>query len=86
MKQRTIERLRGLAAVEAIALMIALVMPLTPSKTGSDLRPGNVLFQDAGYLEHVLVGFLLVHVILLVLALAVWIVTLVSEGRSGPRR
>lgn len=83
MKQRTIERLRGLAAVEAIALLIALAMPLTPSRTGSDHRPGDLLLQDAGYLEHVLVGFLLVHAILLVMAVAVWVVMVVSE-RPGP--
>lgn len=82
MKQRTREWLQGLATLEFIAVLIALAMPLTPSKTGSDAQPGDLLFEDAGYLEHVLVGFLFVHAVLLVLAVAVWIVTLVSERRG----
>lgn len=62
----------GLA--EFTALLIALVTPFTPSKTGGGpLTVGDLLFDDPSYLHHVVVGFLLVNAVMGVLALVCWV-------------
>lgn len=60
----------GLLLAEAAALAIALLMPITPSKTGSGRGLPALFFPDPGYLLEVLVYFLLTNVLLVVLGAA----------------
>ncbi len=62
----------GLLAIEAIALGIAIVTPVTPSKTGSRWSPAHLFSADPTYLEEVGASFVLVNVILLGLGLVAW--------------
>ena len=69
----TLARAKGALAVEGFALLIALVTPITPSKTGSKWRPGSLLSADPTYLLDVVVSFLMVNALLLVIGVAIWI-------------
>ena len=72
---------RPALAVEGMALMIALVTPVTPSKTGSKWRPGSLLSEDPTYLLDVLASFLMVNALILVIGVAVWITAKSSGSR-----
>lgn len=65
----------GLLATQAIALGIALVIPVTPSKTGSTWSPANIFSADPTYLEKVGASFVLVNLMLLALGIAAWVVS-----------
>lgn len=62
----------GLLAMEGIALGIAIVAPVTPSKTGSTWSPAHLFSTDPTYLEKVAASFVLVNLILLGLGLVAW--------------
>lgn len=47
--------------------MIALLMPITPSKTGSKRSLADLLIPDPTYLQEVLVYFLLTNILLLII-------------------
>ncbi len=68
--------------LEWIALLIALAMPITPGKTGGDFSFADLVLDEPGYLQEVLVYFVLTNLILgvlLVIALAIhW------KERRGP--
>ena len=55
--------------VEFIALLIALALPVTPSKTGSNMDIASLFIEDPGYLENVLVSFLFTNVLIGVIGL-----------------
>ena len=57
---------------EAVAVLIALVMPITPSKTGSTWTPAHVFSADPTYVEKVTASFVLVNILLAVLGCAAW--------------
>ena len=59
--------------VELVAFMIALVLPITPSKTGSTWSPANVFWAEPSYPQEVAVSFVVVNILIVVFALAVWI-------------
>jgi hypothetical protein len=65
----------GLLLAEGAALMIALLMPITPSKTGSDGGLAELIIPDPSYLQEVVVYFILTNLLLLVLAVmvAIWL-------------
>ena len=67
--------------VEAAAVMIALVVPFTPSKTGSTWSPAELIWPDPSYPQKVIASFVLVNAMLLVLGLLAWI-----GVRLGARR
>jgi hypothetical protein len=71
----------GLVAMEAIALGIAIVTPITPSKTGSTWSPAHVFSPDPTYVEEVGASFVVVNIILVVLGLVAW----GTSRRSGSR-
>ena len=73
-------RAKGVLAIEAFALMVALVTPITPSKTGSTWTPGEFFSTDPSYLEDVAASFLMVNGLLLFIGLAVWVTS--RFGRS----
>ena len=63
--------------VEAGALGISLIMPITPSKTGSGSTwsPASLLTPDPIYLETVGAWFVVTHLLLVVLGLVAWVVS-----------
>jgi len=68
----------GAAIAEAVALVIALIMPFTPSKTGSTWSPAELFTPDPSYLAQVVAGFVLIHAIYLLFGIPIWL--------SGRRR
>lgn len=73
-------RWKALALVELVLVMIALVLPVTPSKTGP---PGIPLPDTLGaYVQDVLLSFVLGHVVLVVFAVVAWGYWLV-QGRPS---
>jgi hypothetical protein len=73
----------GILAVQAIALLIGIAMPLTPSKTGSTWSPAELLWDDPGYLLQVAVYFVMTNLLIVLLGLAVWIVTRFDGSGKG---
>ncbi len=63
----------GLFLAEGAALMIALLMPITPSKIGSDRGIADLLIHEPTYLQEVLVYFVMTNILLLVIAIIVWL-------------
>jgi hypothetical protein len=61
----------GLLLAEGAALMIALVMPITPSKTGSHWQLSHLFIAEPSYLQDVLVYFVFTNLILLILAVII---------------
>ena len=72
--------LAGVLVTQSIALGIAVVMPLTPTKTGSTWSPAHFFSTDPTYLEKVGASFVFVNVLLLVLGLVAWVI---STRRGG---
>ena len=63
----------ALLAVEAIALLIGLAMPITPSKTGSTWSPAQLFSTDPSYLMEVAVYFVMTNLLFLAIALVAWV-------------
>ena len=78
-EQRFRDRLRGLVAVEGIALAIALVAPVTPSKTGSTWSPAELFDSDPGYLGEVRASFVTVNLMVLLIGAVAWVLVRVTR-------
>ncbi len=63
----------GLFLAEGASLMIALLMPITPSKIGSNRGIAELLIHEPTYLQEVLVYFIMTNVLLLIIAIIVWL-------------
>ena len=65
----------GLFLAEGAALMIGLVSPITPSRTGSDRGIAHFFFAEPSYLEEAFVSFVSVNLLLVVIGVvaAIWI-------------
>ncbi len=70
--------------VESAALAIALLMPVTPSKTGSETGLADYLVENPTYLEEALVYFALTNILLGVLGVVLWL--LVRYDKSTPKQ
>ncbi len=75
-------RLQLMLMFEAALVAISLVSPITPSKTGSDRGIAHAFIESPSYLEEVAVSFLALHVLVLVLAVVVVIVSRVQRARE----
>lgn len=65
--------LLGIGFAEAIALVIALILPVTPSRTGSTWSPAELFVPDPPYFAQVAAGFVMIHVIYLVFGIPIWL-------------
>jgi hypothetical protein len=74
------DRLKGVLLVEGVALAIALVTPVTPSKTGSDWTFADVVWEEPSYLQEVAASFVVVNLLLMFIGLVIWIAV-----RFGPK-
>ena len=63
----------GLLVMQTIALGIAVVTPITPSKTGSTWSPAEYFTPEPTYLQKVLAAYVVVNVLLLLLGLLAWV-------------
>lgn len=71
----------GLSAVEGISALIALAMPITPSKTGSTWSPAEWFWADPSYLQDVAVYFVMTNALIFLFLLIVWIWTKASRSK-----
>lgn len=76
-------RAQLLGLSQFVALLIALVMPVTPSRTGSDWSPAEAFFADPSYVQEVLVYFGFTNLLMGVLALVVVVLARRQERRGG---
>jgi hypothetical protein len=58
---------------EATALLIALVMPVTPSRTGSTWSLAELVWPEPSYLQEVAVYFLATNALILLIGGAAWV-------------
>lgn len=72
-RSRLPDWLVAVVLVEATALLIALVTPITPSKTGSQWTPADIFSADPSYLEKVLASFVVVNVMIAIIGVLAWI-------------
>ncbi len=65
----------GLLLTEGPAIVIALLLPITPSKTGSGGSIADLFIADPSYLQEVIVSFVFVNLLLLILGVIfmVWL-------------
>lgn len=63
----------GLLLAESAAIMIALLMPITPSKTGSDRGIADFLIPEPSYLQEVVVYFILTNILIVIIGVIIWL-------------
>jgi hypothetical protein len=73
-RTRSSDRVVGILAIQSIALLIGIAMPLTPSKTGSTWSPAQLFWDDPSYLREVAVYFVMTNLLILGIGLVVWLV------------
>ena len=71
-----------LVMTQAVAVLIALVTPITPSKTGSKWSPADLFLEDPSYFEKVLASYVAVNVIMALIALVAWVSLRMSRSDS----
>lgn len=75
------KRWEWLLLIEGVAVMIAMVMPVTPSKTGSDWSLAELVYSEPTYLQEVFVNFVFTNVLILVVGAAVILWVRLQEKR-----
>ena len=68
--------------VEGCLLAIALILPVTPSKTGSDKSLAEYFLEDPSYLEQVLFSLIFINAIVVFLAVIVIIILRVKKQKG----
>ena len=63
----------GLLLAEGAALMIGVLMPITPSKTGSTRGLAHLLTPEPSFLQQVLVYFVLTNLLMLIIGVIIWL-------------
>jgi hypothetical protein len=59
--------------VEGLAFPIALVTPVTPSKTGSDGTFADLVWEEPSYLQEIAASFAVVNLFIVSIGLVIWI-------------
>lgn len=77
------KRWQWVVLIQATALMIGIVMPVTPSKTGSDWSMAELVFAEPSYVQEVLVYFVLTNLLVLVVGTALFVAVRRDEGRGN---
>lgn len=68
--------------VEAAAAGVALLIPIAPSKTGSEWSPARLLWAEPSYAGDVVMWFLLINILILIAGAAAWIATKFGSSRT----
>ncbi len=63
----------ALFAVEAIAVLIGLAMPIAPSKTGSTWNPAQLFSAEPSYLSEVAFWIVATNVLVLAIGFVAWV-------------
>ena len=71
--------LKAVLVVEGVALAIALVTPITPSKTGSTWRFAGLFWTDPSYLQKVAASFVVVNWLIGLIGLVILIATRIGS-------
>lgn len=66
---------------EGLALLIGMVTPITPSKTGATRGIPHLFFAEPSYLQEVLVDFLAVNLVMAIIAIIVIVSVRRERGR-----
>jgi uncharacterized membrane protein len=74
---------KAIMTVEWAALLMALFLPITPSKTGGSNRVGHYFFEEPTYLHEVLVSFILTNLMIGVLVGLIFLVAWYRKRRGG---
>jgi hypothetical protein len=71
--------------IEMILLLIAMVMPITPSKTGSTTKLADRFIENPSYFEEVFFYLIFGNVIVLILAVffLIWLMITKKQGKEG---
>jgi hypothetical protein len=69
--------------IEGAALLIALVTPVTPSRTGSKTGLADLVITDPNYFEEVVVYFIITNILIGLIALVGWISVRVDMKRRS---
>jgi hypothetical protein len=71
--------------IEIIVLFISLIMPITPSKTGSTTKLAEWFIKDPSYLEEVFFYFVFGNVIVIIIAVVYLIYSRITkkQGTKG---
>ena len=72
--------------VEAAAAVIGLIMPLTPSKTGSDSDLPDWFLDDPTYLQRAFFDFVFTNLVIVVVGLAFWAHWVWRKRRTNTNR
>ena len=67
--------------IELILLIIAMIMPITPSKTGSTTKLAEWFIKNPSYFEEVLFYFIFENVIVIILAVVYLIWSRITKKR-----
>ena len=76
---------RILLLCESIALVIALIMPITPNKTGSNSSFADWFVAEPTYLQKVLVNFLFTNALIALLAIAFMLTNRGNKSTDGQK-
>ena len=69
--------------IEGAALLIALVTPITPSKTGSKSSLADLVITDPNYFEEVVVYFIITNLLIGLIALVGWVSVRIDRKRRA---
>ena len=73
------DRWKTFFLIEVILLFISMIMPITPSKTGSGTKLADWFIKNPSYFEEVLFYFVFGNVIVIILAVVFFIWTRVTK-------
>ncbi len=71
--------------IEIILLIISMIMPITPSKTGSGSKLTEWFIQNPSYFEEVLFYLIFINIIVVILAAAILTWLKITNKRQDER-
>ena len=83
MKNEKLSNLKIFLLIEVIALFIAMIMPITPSKTGSDTSLADWFFKDPNYFQEFLFHLIFTNIIIAFVAIGYFIWSR-TQNRKSP--
>ena len=84
-KLKLSDRWKIFLLIEIILLLIAMVMPITPSKTGSSTNLADRFFENPSYFEEVFFYLIFGNVIAIILAVVFLIWSRITNKKGTER-
>ena len=84
-KLKPSERWQIFIGIEIILLIISMIMPITPSKTGASTKLAEWFIQNPSYIQEVLFYFIFGNIIVIILAVVFlfWLRITKKPGMKG---